>query len=136
MKSEFTGNIVNIRAVEDAIRASKQYTEGLSTMWKHHPDPIRGDGYSRAFHKCYEVYPGVEIDWNMPANVAIDWLWGDTPRVDVEFRYDYRVNKASVVVKNGSIAVKELAKTILGFSDALAIAIAGPNGKASKASGV
>jgi len=125
MKSEFSGNIINIRAVEDAIRASKQYTEGISTMWRRHPDPIKGNGFSRVFHKHYEVYPGVEINWNMPANVAIDWLWGDTPRVDVIFRYDYRVNKASVVVKNGPLAVKELARTILGFSDALARAVAG-----------
>jgi len=132
MKSEFTGNIVNIRAVEDAIRASRQYTEGLSSLLKRHPDPIQGDGTSRVFHKHYEVYPGVEINWNMPANVAIDWLWGDTPRVDVVFRYDYRVNKASVVVMNGSIAVKELAKTIPGFSDALARAIAGGDGNPNK----
>jgi len=120
VKSEFTGNIVNIRAVEDAIRASKQYREGISTIRKRHPDPIYGDGYSKAFHKHYEVYPGVEINWNMPANIAIDWLWGDTPRVDVKFWYDYRSNKASVIVMNGSEAVKELAKTIPGFSDALA----------------
>lgn len=128
MKSEFSGNIVNIRAVEDAIRASKQYTEGLSTIWKRHPDPtiwdrpdpLKRDGYSKVFRKHYEVYPGVEINWNMPANVAIDWLWGDTPRVNVDFRYDYRINKASVVVRNGAMAVKELANTIPGFSDALA----------------
>lgn len=131
MKSEFSGNIINIRAVEDAIRASKQYTEGISTIRRHHPDSIQGDGYSKVFHKHYEVYPGVEVNWNMPVNVAIDWLWGDTPRVDVEFRYDYRINKALVIVKNGPIAVKELAKTIPGFSDALARAIAGGDGSSN-----
>ncbi len=117
-KSEFGGNIAGMRAVEDAIRATKQYTEGVGTMSNRHPS--QGQEFrSKAFTKYYEVYPGINIDWNMPANVAIDWMFGDTPCVDVTFRYDYRMNKASVVVKGGPDAVTQLHKEIPGFSEAL-----------------
>ena len=100
-------------------------------MWTKHP--IQGNGFpSKVFCKYYEVYPNTEISWNMPAGVAIDWLWGDVLCIDVLFKYDYRANKASVVMKNGSESVKELAKTIPGFSDALAVVVAGRDGQISK----
>ena len=123
MSSEFTGNIGCVRAVEDAIRATKKYTEGIGTIRIKHP--IQGEGFrSKVFCKYFEVYPQIEIDWDMPVGEALDWLWGDTPCIDVMFKYDYRVNKASISIRDGMEAVKELANSIPNFSDALARVIA------------
>ena len=129
--NEFIGNIARVRAVEDCIRATKKYTEGIKTMRLKHP--VQGEEFaSKVFCKYYEVYPTIELSWDMPAGIAIDWLWGDTPCIDVVFRYDYRINTASVSVRDGSEAVRELARTIPEFSDTLAMAIASGNGKAGK----
>lgn len=118
MKTKFSGNIGTIRAIEDCIRATKKYTEGIGTMRKQHP--IQGEEFpSKTFCKYYEVYPETEISWNMPANVAIDWLWADTPRIDVVFYYDYRTNNAHVTVKNGNGALQELMRHIPKFSESL-----------------
>lgn len=120
MRYENASNIANIRAIEDSIRATRRYTEGIGTMRKKHP--IQGEEFpSKVFCKYYEVYPETEIYWDMPAGVALDWLWGETPKVDVLFKYDYRSNKASVLVMDGSTALKELEKGIPGFSEALAM---------------
>ncbi len=117
-KSEFEGNICGVRAVEDAIRASGQYTERLDNKFRHHP--IQGENFgSISFCKYYDVYPGVKISWNMPANVAIDWMFRDMPHVDVTFHYDYRMNKASVTIKGGPDALTRLSKEIPDFSDTL-----------------
>lgn len=127
--SEFTGNIESIRAVEDCIRATKKYTEGIGTMRAKHP--IQGEEFpSKVFCKYYEVYPEVDVSWDMPAGVALDWLWRETPCLDVIFKYDYRVNKASVSVRDGPSAVKELARSIPKFSDMLAVVIANGNKQA------
>lgn len=121
MRSVYNGNIGDIRAVEDAIRATKQYTEGVITMFKRHPTPVQGGEFpSKAFTKHYEVYPGVDIDWNMPVNTAIDWLWCDTPCVGVVFYYDYRRNRASCTIKDGPGIVKALTDNIPGLNEALA----------------
>ncbi len=118
MKSEFTGNIVSIRAVEDSIRATKKYTEGIETRKVVHP--VQGGNFpSRVFCKYYEVYPNTEVSWDMPVNVAFDWLWKDVPCVDVLFKYDYRANRASMTVKDGAMAVQKLVQAIPGFNDAL-----------------
>ena len=128
MQDEFKGNIESIRAVEDCIRASKRYTEGIWT--KHYKHPIQGEDFpSRDFFKYYEVYPDTEISWDMPAGVAMDWLWGEVSRIDVRFHYDYRANKASIIVTNGAGAVKELTKAIPGFNEAIAKTIVGDNGR-------
>lgn len=130
MRQETAGNIACIRAVEDCIRATRKYTEGIGTMRKKHP--IQGADFpSKVFVKYYEVYPETEIYWDMPAGVALDWLWGETPRVDVIFKYDYRSNKASVLVVDGNEAVKELEKNIPGFGEALALANGNGNGSQS-----
>lgn len=126
-RSEFRGTIIAIRAVEDCIRATKKYTEGVGTMRTKHPVQGEGQFPSKKFVKYYEVYPEVEVSWDMPADVAIDWLWGETPCIDVLFNYDYRVNRAEVVVRDGPIAVKQLGKAILGFEEALAKVV--ENGK-------
>ena len=117
--SEFKGNIVNVRAVEDSIRATKNYTEGVKTIFKKHP--VQGTDFaSPVFCKYYEVYPDMEISWDMPASKFLDWLWQQTPCIDVLFHYNYRENEAFIEVRDGASAVKKLASSIPGFSDALA----------------
>lgn len=118
MQTKFSGNIESVRAIEDCIRATKKYTEGINTMRRHHP--IQGEDFSsKAFTKYYEVYPKIEISWNMPVNTAIDWLWCDTPCINLVFYYDYRNNNAYVTVKNGDGAVKELVDNIPNIGKAL-----------------
>lgn len=128
---EFSGNIASVRAVEDCIRATKKYTEGIRTIRKAHP--IQGAEFpSKMFCKFYEVSPHTDISWDMPAGTAIDWLWGDVLLIDVTFTYDYRVNKASVSVADGPVAVQELTKTIPGFGNAIKKVVAGGNGRKGK----
>ena len=123
----FTGTIESVRAVEDSIRATKRYTEGLGTMRVRHP--IQGEDFpSKKFRKWYEVSPFTDVHWDMPMGVAIDWLWKDVVLIDVIFEYDYRVNKASVEVINGKGAFGELVKGIPGFREAMKRVVAGNNG--------
>ncbi len=96
------GNIESIRAIEDSIRATKKYTEGLLTLEKKHPQMIQGEDFpSRVFCKHYEVYPELEISWDMPVGTAVDMMWGDTTIINIIFKYDYRINKASISIKIG-----------------------------------
>ncbi len=121
--TEFAGNIIDIRAVEDCIRATKKYTEGVLTARKQHP--IQGGEFpSKVFYKYYEFYPDTEIGWDMPVGVALDLLWHEVPCIDVLFRYDYRINKASIVIKGGAATVKALSRAAPGFMDALNDALA------------
>ena len=127
-KYEFTGTVIVVRAVEDSIRATRKYTEGLNNPShpSQKPYPIQGGGFpSKVFCKYYEVYPTVELSWDMPVGVAVDWLWKDVPCIDVVFTYDYRSNKASVLVKNGPAAIEELKKNIPGFKETLAVTTSG-----------
>ena len=111
MRFEFKSTIINIRNIEDCIRATKKYTEGISTMRKQRP--IQGTEFpSKVFCKYYEVYPETEISWDMPANTAIDLLWRDVPCVDVIFRYDYRHNVASITIQNGNDAMSKMVNNI------------------------
>jgi len=115
---EVYGNIISIRALEDCIRATKQYTEGIQTIRKTHP--VQGEELpSRVFYKYYEVYPDMEVGLDMDIKDFADWVWGDTPCIDVMFHYDYRANKASVLVRDGDGAVKKLMESIPGFGNAL-----------------
>ena len=117
---EFNGGIADVRAVEDAIRATRRYTEGIMTMRTAHP--VQGEDFpSRTFIKHYEVYPDTEITWDMPVGQAIDWLCGDVLRVYVLFRYDYRMNKAAIGIKDGPEAIKQLTRAIPGFGGALQV---------------
>lgn len=126
--ASYKGNINSIRAVEDAIRSSKKYTEGVMTMRKTHP--IQGEDFpSKVFCKYYEVYPELKISWDMPAGTAIDWLWGEYESIDVTFRYDYRANKAYITINDGDKAVKLLSKTIPYFRSALMKVEANGNSK-------
>ena len=118
-KREFEGNIASIRALEDCIRATKRYTEGIGTMRLKHP--TQGEEFfSKVFCKYYEVYPETDVSWDMPVGTALDWLWGETPCIDIIFKYDYRINKASIAIKNGIEAVRELSRAIPNFSRTLA----------------
>jgi len=121
-KSEFSGNILSIRAVEDSIRATKKYTEGVRTMFKKHP--MQGTDFpSPVFCKLYEVYPDMEVSWDMPIGNCVEWLSENTLCIDVIFHYDYRGNMAFVEVIGGAEEVRKLAEAIPGFSDTLAMVI-------------
>ena len=119
MKSEYKGDILSVRTVEDCIRATRKYTKGaFSRVVKH---PVQGDDFpSKVLTEYYEVYPDTEIGWDMSAAVAWAWVWGDVTRIDVRFYYDYRANQARVIVYGGETALRELAAGISGFKDALA----------------
>jgi hypothetical protein len=98
MKIEYTGSITEIRAVEDCIRATKKYTEGV--MSKKHPQLIQGEDFpSRVLHKHYEFYP-------------------DTPCIRMSFRYDYRINKATISFPDNR-DIHELIKMVPGFETTL-----------------
>jgi len=115
---EFRGTILSIRALEDSIRVTKKYTEGIQTIRKTHP--VQGEELpSRVFYKYYEVYPDMEVGLDMDVKDFADWVWGATPCIDVMFHYDYRVNKASVLIRDGDGVVKKLIESIPGFLDAL-----------------
>jgi len=126
-KSEFCSSIILTRAVEDSIRATKKYTKGAFRKSVDHP--MQGNGFpSKVLTEYYEVYPSLEIGWDMRATDAWAWVWGDIPHIDVLFHYDYIQNKAKIVVHGGNGAVKELAKGIPDFSEALAKAIVNGRG--------
>ncbi len=118
MKIEYTGSITEIRAIEDCIRATKKYTEGV--LSKKHPQQIQGEDFpSRVLHKHYEYYPNVaEISWNMPVNTALDWLFAGTPCIKMSFRYDYRVNQAVVYIADDR-DITTLNKSVAGFAQAI-----------------
>lgn len=114
MKIEYKGSIAEIRAIEDCIRATKKYTEGI--LSKKHPQQIQGEDFpSRVLTKHYEFYPNIpEISWNMPFNVALDWLFSDTPCIKVSFRYDYRTNNAIAIIQDDRDVII-LSQTVPGF---------------------
>lgn len=111
--NEFFGNIVSVRAVEDSIRATKKYTEGIHTIHLKHP--TQGSFPSKAFWKYYEVYPDMEVGLDMPVGKGFELITGFTLCIDVLFRYDYRDNKASVRIKGGDVSLHKLSKTIPNF---------------------
>jgi len=120
--NRYESDIISIRAVEDAIRASRRYTEQLGTMLHKHP--VQGEHVaSRVLTKHYEVYPETDLDEMLSVSKAIDrlgdWLWGDVPKVVVLFHYDYRSNRAYVIVRDGTEAIDLLAVNIPGFANAI-----------------
>jgi len=126
MRHNYTlaGSIEQVRTIEDSIRATKRYTKGAFRKPVHHP--IQGEDFpSKVLTEYYEVYPTVEVSWNMPAGIALDWLWGEkssgekVPHIDVFFKYDYRENKASITMKNGEDSAKLLKQHIPNFEKAL-----------------
>jgi len=116
---EYVGRIVDVRTAEDCIRATRKYTEGIVSQ-RRTQHPIQGDEFpSVVFMKYYEVYPDTELSWDMPAGTAISLLAGGRDCLDILFWYDYRANRASVEIRNGSAAVRKMTKGIPGFGAAL-----------------
>jgi hypothetical protein len=116
---DYTGSIIQVRDIEDAIRASKKYTEILDTMRNQHP--IQGGDFpSKVLNKAYEVYPNVKVEWDMPALKAwASLVFAETYMLGVRFRYDYRDNRAEVRFMDGPESVEELKRKIPLFSEAL-----------------
>jgi len=118
MRQEYSGCILEVRAVEDTIRATKKYTKGAFTRAAKHP--IQGEDFpSRVLTEYYEVYPDMEISWDMPANDAWAWVWGDTPHIDVRFNYNYQDNKGRVTILGNDGVVDMLREGIPNFTEAL-----------------
>lgn len=129
MRSEFSGDILTVRAVEDCIRATHKYTKGLKNPLSgqpKHPTAIQGEDFASAvLTEHYEVYPDTDLEEIMPLGQAIwktlDWLGGDILHIGVQFRYDYRGgNKAKVTIEGGNGVVHALEDGIPGFAEALA----------------
>ena len=118
MRSEFQGSIDSVRMAEDCIRATRKYTKGaFSRPVKH---PLQGEEFpSRTLTEYYEVYPDLDLSWDMSAFDAWVWVWGDTPRIDVVFKYSYPTNKAWVIVADGARAIRKLEEAIPGLEEAL-----------------
>jgi hypothetical protein len=118
MRSEFRGPIMAVRTVEDTIRATRKYTKGAFS--KSQPHPIQGEEFpSKVLTEYYEVYPDLELGWDMMAADAWSWVWGDVDHIDVTFRYDYRDNKGKITISGGNGVVRHLSKGIPGFKEAL-----------------
>jgi len=128
MRSEFVGCILDVRAVEDCIRATKKYTKGaFSHPVKH---PIQGEDFpSKALTEYYEVYPDMEVSWDMPASDAWAWVWGDTPHIDLRFLYNYQNNKGKVIIYGNDGVVGMLKEGIPNFTETLIKLEAVNNGK-------
>ena len=118
MRSEFTGCIMTVRAVEDCIRATKKYTKGAFTRESKHP--IQGEDFpSKVLTEYYEVYPDTEISWEMLASDAWAWVWGDTPHIDMRFLYNYNSNKGKIVIFGNNGVVNMLREGIPNFTNAI-----------------
>ena len=117
MKTILKCDILSARELEDCIRATKKYTKGALSRVQQHP--IQGAEFpSKVLTEYYEVYPEMELSWDMKAVDAWAWVWGDVTRIDMAFLYDYRDNKARVTIHGGAKAVKALSRGIPGFKDA------------------
>lgn len=119
MKTEFSGDILSVRNAEDCIRLTRKYTKGV--FRKRVEYPIQGEDFpSRVLTEYYEVYPDLDISWNMLASDAWAWVWGDVLHIDVFFNYNYSNNKARIIIHGGNGVVQGLIKGIPGLGDALA----------------
>lgn len=118
MRKEFTGCILDTRAVEDCIRATKKYTKGAFSKDIHHP--IQGKDFpSKVITEYYEVYPDVDISWDMPASTAWAWVWGDTAHIDVRFNYNYQKDLGRVVIFGNNGVINLLKESIPNLEGAL-----------------
>lgn len=115
MRSKYNGDIMAIRSIEDTIRATKKYTKGAFLKPAKHP--IQGEEFpSKVVTEYYEVYPDMEIGWDMSIIDATFWLAGETPHIDVIFRYNYSNNRAEMIVHGSNGVVKMLKDGIPDFS--------------------
>jgi len=114
MKTVYKSNILLVRDLEDTIRATRKYTKGAFSKAVSHP--IQGEQFpSKVLTEYYEVYPDLEIGWDMRAGDAWAWVWGDVVHIDMIFLYDYRDNKAKVTIHGGKDAMEKLKEGIPGF---------------------
>jgi len=128
MRSEFVGCILDVRAVEDCIRATRKYTKGAFSRPAKHP--IQGEDFpSKALTEYYEVYPDMEIGWDMPASDAWAWVWGDIPHIDLRFTYNYKANRGRVTVYGNDGVVNMLREGMPNFAKALLKLELDTNGK-------
>ena len=123
MKTVYKSNILLVRDLEDTIRATRKYTKGAFSKAASHP--IQGEQFpSKVLTEYYEVYPDLEIGWDMRAggeNSAWAWIWGDVIHIDIIFLYDYRDNKAKVTIHGGKDAMEKLKEGIPGFKAIIAM---------------
>lgn len=116
MKIVLRSSILLIRDLEDTIRATKKYTKGAFSKAVKHPQKIQGEEFpSRVLTEYYEVYPDLEVSWDMRAGDAWAWVWGDTVHIDVTFVYNYNDNRARVTIYGGKDALEKLKEGIPGF---------------------
>ena len=121
MKTIYKSSILLVRDLEDTIRATRKYTQGAFSKAVKHPQKIQGEQFpSRVLTTYYEVYPDLEIGWDMRAGDAWAWVWGDVVHIDIIFLYDYRENKAKVTIHGGEDAMEKLKEGIPGFKAILA----------------
>jgi len=112
------GTIIEIRELENCIRATNRYTEFLFT--EKHPKDTQGAGLPcMAFTRPLEVYLDAEFkDFNWNADfyelVKNRWDWLRSKAVIVRFWYDYRDNKARMDVHSQN-TLNRLAAIIPGF---------------------
>lgn len=119
MRTEYSGSILEIRAVEDCIRATKKYTKGAFSKSVSHP--IQGEDFpSKVLTEYYEVYPDLELNWDMPAIDAWAWVWGETSHIDIKFHYNYAINKGELIIYGNSGVVNMLKEGIPNFTKTLA----------------
>jgi len=124
MKTEIFGNVLSIRNIEDCIRSTRKYTKSVFSQSAQHP--VQGMSFpSNTLTERYEVYPSMEVGWNMLATDAWAWVWGDIEHIDVRFKYHYVQNKAEVIIYGGKKSINSLEKGIPGFKEMLALATTG-----------
>ena len=120
MKTIYKSSILLVRDLEDTIRATKKYTKGAFSRVVSHP--IQGEQFpSKVLTEYYEVYPDLELGWDMRAGDAWAWVWGDVVHIDITFLYDYRDNKAKVTIHGGRDAMEKLKEGIPGFKAAITL---------------
>ena len=107
--------------MEDTIRATRKYTKGAFSKAAKHPILIQGEKFpSRVLTEYYEVYPDLEVGWDMRASDAWAWVWGDVVHIDIDFVYDYRENKARVTIYGGKDTMEKLKEGVPGFGTMIA----------------
>lgn len=119
MRIEYTGDILTVRAVEDCIRSTRKYTKGVFSKPVKHP--IQGEEFqSRSLTEYYEVYPSLELGWDMSASDAWAWVWGDIEHIGIHLVYNYPSNRAWLILLGGNGSIVSMEEGIPGFSQALA----------------
>lgn len=111
---EFTGSVLAIRAIEDCIRASHKFNKYFRLNRGHHP--TQGEDFpSNKFYERYEVYPDIEWGIDMQLTDLLILAGHGAPIVNVVFNYDYRVDKASMVVEGKLGGLEKLLDGIPGL---------------------